>query len=57
MIFLIEGCSSHGSFKTKGFLVDKLKSSFQLFYSRHYDLVDRYGIPVSHMTTEMFRLS
>jgi hypothetical protein len=35
------------------FLVDKLKSSFQLFYSRHYD---RYGISVSHMTTDMFRV-
>jgi hypothetical protein len=33
----------------------KLKSS--LFYGRHHDLVDRYGISVSQMTTGMFHLS
>jgi hypothetical protein len=33
----------------QGFLLVKLKSS--LFYGRHHDLVDRYGISVSQMTT------
>jgi hypothetical protein len=27
------------------------------FYGRHDDLVDRYGISVSQMTTDMFHLS
>jgi hypothetical protein len=35
----------------------KLKSSFRKFYGRHHDLVDRYGISVSQMTTDMFHLS
>ena len=29
----------------------KLKSSLRKFYGRHHDLVDRYGISVSQMTT------
>ena len=32
----------------------KLNSSLQKFYSRHHDLVNRCGISVSQMTTEMF---
>ena len=39
----------------QGFLVVKLKSS--LNYSRHHDLVNGYGISVSQMATNMFRLS
>ena len=39
------------------FLLVKLKSSLRKFYGRHYDLVDRYGISVSQMTTDMFHLS
>jgi len=35
----------------------KLKSSLRKFYGRHNDLVDRYGISVSQMTTDMFHLS
>jgi hypothetical protein len=34
-----------------------LKSSLRQFYGRHHDLVDRYGISVSQMTTDMFHLS
>jgi len=34
----------------------KLKSSLRTFYGRH-DLVNRYGISVSQMTTDMFHLS
>jgi hypothetical protein len=29
----------------------------QWFYGRHHDLVDRYGISMSQMTTDMFHLS
>jgi hypothetical protein len=41
----------------QGFLLVKLKSSFQKCYGRHHDLVNRYGIYVSQMTTNMFHLS
>jgi hypothetical protein len=40
----------------QGFLLVKLKSSLRKFYGRHHDLVDRYGIYVSQMTTDMFHL-
>ena len=38
-------------------LLVKLKSSLRKFYCRHHDLVDRYGLSVSQMTTDMFHLS
>jgi hypothetical protein len=41
----------------QGFLLVKLKSSLRKFYGRRHDLVDRYGISVSQMTTDMFHLS
>jgi hypothetical protein len=41
----------------QGFLLVTLKSSLRKFYGRHHDLVDRYGISVSQMTTDMFHLS
>ena len=41
----------------QGFLSVKLKSSLRKFYGRHHDLVDRYGISVSQLTTDMFYLS
>jgi hypothetical protein len=34
-----------------------LKSSRRKFYGRHHDLVDRYEIVVSQMTTDMFHMS
>jgi uncharacterized protein YbcC (UPF0753/DUF2309 family) len=37
----------------QGFLLVKLKSSLRKFYYRHHDLVDRCGISVSQMTTDM----
>jgi len=40
----------------QGFLLVKLTSSLRQFYCRHHDLVDRYGISVSQMTTDMFHL-
>ena len=41
----------------QGFLLVKLKSSLRIIYGRHHDLVDRYGISVSQMTTDIFNLS
>ena len=41
----------------QGFLLVKLKSSLRKFYGHHHDLVNRYGTPVSQMTTGMFHLS
>jgi hypothetical protein len=32
-------------------------SSLRKLYSRHHDLVDRYGLSVSQITTDMFHLS
>ena len=40
----------------QGFLLVKLKSSLRNLYVRHHDLVDRYGIAVSQMITDMFHL-
>jgi hypothetical protein len=41
----------------QGFLLVKLKSSLRKLYGHHHDLVDRYKISVSQMTTDMFHLS
>ena len=61
-------CGSHQDFLDRrllltrmllnqGFLLVMLKSSFQKCYGRHHDLVERYGISVSQMTTDTFHLS
>jgi len=42
---------------SKGFLLVKLKSSLQKICGLNYDMVARYGIYVSQMTTDMFHLS
>ena len=34
----------------------KLTSSLRKLYGRHHDIVDRYGVSVSQMTTDMFHL-
>jgi hypothetical protein len=39
----------------QGFLLARLKSSLRQFYGRHHDLVNRYEISVSQMTTGIFR--
>ena len=36
-----------------GFLVANLKSSFRKFYGRHHNLVNSYGVFVSHLITDM----
>ena len=41
----------------QGFLLVKLKSSLRTFYGSHHDLIGRYGISVSQMSTDMFQLS
>ena len=61
-------CGSYQDFLDKGllltrkllnqrFLLVKLKPSLWKFYGRHHDLVDRYGISVSQLTTDMFHMS
>jgi hypothetical protein len=42
---------------SEGFLLVKWKSSLRKFYGRHHDLVDRFGISVSQMTTDILHLS
>ena len=39
----------------QGFLVVKLKSSLLMLYCRHHGLINRYGISVSQMATNIFR--
>ena len=41
----------------QGFILVKLKSSLRKFYDRHHDWVDRYGISVSQVTSDMFYVS
>jgi hypothetical protein len=54
--FLDRGLLS-GKLLNQGFLLVKLKSSLRKFYGRHHHLIDRYGISVPQMTTNMFHLS
>jgi hypothetical protein len=55
--FLDRGLLLTRKLLNQGFLLVKLKSSLRTIYGRHHDLVDRYGISVSQMTTNMFHLS
>ena len=58
---LINGRMRYQDFLDRGLLLTRklLNHRFLLvkFYGRHHDLVDRYGISVSQMTTDMFHLS
>ena len=54
--FLDRGLLLTRKLLNQGFHLVKLKSSLRRFYGRHHDLVDRYGIYVSQMTTDMFHL-
>ena len=62
MIRYSRACGSYQDFVDKGkllnqgFLLVKLKSSPRKFYGRYHDMVNRYGISVSQMTTDMFHL-
>ena len=68
MIRYSRACGSYQDFLDRGLLLTrkllnqgllfvKLKSSVPICYGRHHDLVDRYGISVSQMTTDIFHLS
>ena len=56
-VFLDRGLLLIRKVLNQGFLLAKLKSSLQKFYSHHHNLVDHYGISVSQMTKDMFHLS
>jgi hypothetical protein len=55
--FLDRGLLLTRKLLNQGFLLVRLKSSLRKFYGRHHDLVDRYGISVSQMTTDLFQMS
>ena len=55
--FLDRGLLLTRKLRNQGFLLVKLKSSVREFYGRHHNLVDRYGISVSNMTTDMLHMS
>ena len=55
--FLDRGLLLTRKLLNQGFLLVKIKSSLRKFYRRHHDLVDRYGISMSQMTTDIFHLS
>ena len=62
-IFGVKHQSINQSIKLKkkllnqGILVVKLKSLLRKFYGRHHDFGNRYGVSVSQMITDIFRLS
>ena len=49
-------CRSYQDFLDRGYLITR-KLLHQWFYGCHLDLITRYGISVSKMTTDMFHLS
>ena len=55
--FLDKGLLLTRKLLNQGFLLDKKTSSLRKFYGLHHDLVNRSGISVSQMTTDMFHLS
>jgi hypothetical protein len=68
MIRYSRACGSYHDFRDRGllltrkllnqrFLLVKMKSPLRKFNGRHNDLVDRYGISISLMITDMFHLS
>ena len=38
----------------QGYVATRLKSSLQKFYGHHHELVDRYGVSISTMKTDLF---
>ena len=55
--FLDRGLLLTRKLPNQGFLAVKLKSSLRKFYAHHHYLVNRYGVSVSQITTDLFRLS
>ena len=41
----------------QGYVATRLRSSLQKFYGRHHELVDKYGVTISVMRTDLFSLS
>ena len=41
----------------QGYVATRLRSSLQKFYGRHHELVDKYGVTISAMRTDLFPLS
>jgi hypothetical protein len=54
--FLDRGLLLSRKLLNRGFILVKMMSSLRNFYGRHHDFVNRYGISVSQMTTDMFHL-
>ena len=54
--FLDRGLLLARKLLNQGFLLVTLKSSLRKCYGHHHDLVDRYGISVSEMITDIFHL-
>ena len=57
LVFLDRGLQLTRKLLEQGFLVVKLKSLLRKFYVRHHDMVNRYRVSVSQITTHMFRFS
>jgi hypothetical protein len=55
LVFLDKGLQLTRKLLEQGFLVVKLKSLLRKFYVRHHDMVNRYRVSVSQITTDMFR--
>ena len=55
--FLDRGLLLPRKLLNQGFLLVKLKSSLRKYYGCHHNFVERYGISLSQMTTDMFHLS
>jgi hypothetical protein len=54
--FLDRGLLLTRKLLTRGFHLLKLKLSLRKWYGSHHDMVDRYVISVSQMTTDMFHM-
>jgi hypothetical protein len=54
--FVYRGSPLTRGLLNQGVLLAKLKSLLRKLYGRHPDFVDRYGISVLQMTTDMFHI-
>ena len=51
----IERSSRLGSrLQRQGYLLPRLKAALKKFYGRHHDVIDRFNVSVSQMTSDMF---
>ena len=56
-IYFASGMQLTRTLHIQGFIGVKLKSSLRKFYCRYHNVVNRYGISVSQMTSDMLYLS